>query len=66
MFSLSSLVFNILVLFVGLLALTVGCGDNANEMLEESLPVISQAFKSGSESTKTIAVSMISLGLDFF
>ncbi|PRQ27829.1 hypothetical protein RchiOBHm_Chr6g0309471 [Rosa chinensis] len=41
---------------IGLLALTVGCGDNANEMLEESLPVISQAFKSGSESTKTIAL----------
>ncbi|KAM5565845.1 hypothetical protein ABKV19_019725 [Rosa sericea] len=41
---------------IGVLALTVGCGDNANEMLEESLPVISQAFKSGSESTKTIAL----------
>ncbi|XP_062019492.1 uncharacterized protein LOC133736071 [Rosa rugosa] len=41
---------------IGLLALTVGCGDNANEMLEESLPVISQAFKSGSEPTKTIAL----------
>lgn len=47
-------------MFVGLLALTVGCGDNANEILDESLPVISQAFKSGSESTKTIAVSIIS------
>ncbi|KAK9946404.1 hypothetical protein M0R45_011871 [Rubus argutus] len=41
---------------IGLLALTVGCGDNANEILDESLPVISQAFKSGSESTKTIAL----------
>ncbi|XP_050363479.1 uncharacterized protein LOC126782303 [Argentina anserina] len=41
---------------IGLLALTVGCGDNANEMLEESLPVIQQAVKSGFESTKTIAL----------
>ncbi|BBG95163.1 interferon-related developmental regulator family protein / IFRD protein family, partial [Prunus dulcis] len=41
---------------IGLLALTVGCGDNANELLEDSLPVISQAFKSGSEATKTSAV----------
>lgn len=41
---------------IGLLALTVGCGDNANEILEDSLPVISQAFKSGSEATKTSAL----------
>lgn len=60
MFSLSPSVFNISLMFVGLLALTVGCGDNANEILDESLPVISQAFKSGSESTKTIAVSILS------
>lgn len=60
MFSLSPSVFNLSLMFVGLLALTVGCGDNANEILDESLPVISQAFKSGSESTKTIAVSIIS------
>lgn len=46
-------------MFAGLLALTVGCGDNANEILEDSLPVISQAFKSGSEATKTSAVSKI-------
>ncbi|CAL2233953.1 unnamed protein product [Prunus armeniaca] len=41
---------------IGLLALTVGCGDNSNEILEDSLPVISQAFKSGSEATKTSAL----------
>ncbi|RXH91599.1 hypothetical protein DVH24_020622 [Malus domestica] len=41
---------------IGLLALTVGCGDNAHEILEESLPVISQAFKSGSEVSKTSAL----------
>lgn len=60
MFLPSPSVFNLSLMFVGLLALTVGCGDNANEILDESLPVISQAFKSGSESTKTIAVFMIS------
>ncbi|KAK6939713.1 Interferon-related developmental regulator, C-terminal [Dillenia turbinata] len=37
---------------IGLLALTVGCGDNAHEILEESLPIISQGLKSRSESSK--------------
>ncbi|XP_050206732.1 uncharacterized protein LOC126656255 [Mercurialis annua] len=41
---------------VGLLALTVGCGDNAREILEESISPISQALKSGSESTKTVSL----------
>ncbi|GMI78482.1 SALT-TOLERANCE 32 [Hibiscus trionum] len=37
---------------IGLLALTVGPGDNAREILEESVTPISQASKSGSESSK--------------
>ncbi|XP_022768661.1 interferon-related developmental regulator 1-like isoform X1 [Durio zibethinus] len=37
---------------IGLLALTVGPGDNAHEILEESITPLSQAFKSGSESSK--------------
>ncbi|XP_039050095.1 interferon-related developmental regulator 1-like isoform X1 [Hibiscus syriacus] len=37
---------------IGLLALTVGPGDNAREILEESITPISQASKSGSESSK--------------
>ncbi|XP_051144234.1 uncharacterized protein LOC127260526 [Andrographis paniculata] len=34
---------------LGLLAITIGCGDNANELYMETLPVISQALKSKSE-----------------
>ncbi|EEF52291.1 interferon-related developmental regulator 1 [Ricinus communis] len=41
---------------IGLLALTVGCGDNAREILEDSVTPISQALKSGSESTKTASL----------
>lgn len=41
---------------IGLLALTVGCGDNAREILEESVTSISQALKSGSEPTKTVSL----------
>ncbi|XVE95024.1 hypothetical protein REPUB_Repub02eG0060400 [Reevesia pubescens] len=37
---------------IGLLAITVGPGDNAREILEESMVPLSQAFKSGSESSK--------------
>ncbi|KAJ4701627.1 Interferon-related developmental regulator like [Melia azedarach] len=37
---------------IGLLALTVGSGDNAREILEESITPFSQALKSGSESLK--------------
>ncbi|KAF3446557.1 hypothetical protein FNV43_RR11737 [Rhamnella rubrinervis] len=37
---------------IGLLALTVGYGDNAREILEDSIPPISQALKSGAESAK--------------
>ncbi|KAL4278603.1 hypothetical protein GQ457_03G040930 [Hibiscus cannabinus] len=37
---------------IGLLALTVGPGDSAREILEESIIPLSQAFKSGSESSK--------------
>ncbi|KDP41629.1 hypothetical protein JCGZ_16036 [Jatropha curcas] len=37
---------------IGLLALTVGCGDSSREILEDSVTPISQALKSGSESTK--------------
>ncbi|XP_021889645.1 uncharacterized protein LOC110808453 isoform X2 [Carica papaya] len=37
---------------IGLLALTVGPGDNAHEILEESVTPITQSLKSGSESSK--------------
>lgn len=51
-------VFKLLIYFlVGLLALTVGPGDNAREILEESVTPLSQAFKSGSEPSKTASVS---------
>ncbi|XP_039039060.1 interferon-related developmental regulator 1-like [Hibiscus syriacus] len=39
---------------VGLLALTVGPGDNAHKILKESIDPLSQAFKSSSESSKII------------
>ncbi|KAL3638495.1 hypothetical protein CASFOL_017866 [Castilleja foliolosa] len=35
---------------LGLLSITVGCGDNAQESYRESLPVLSQALKSTNES----------------
>ncbi|XP_044473983.1 uncharacterized protein LOC123202219 [Mangifera indica] len=41
---------------IGLLALTVGFGDNAREILDESVTPISQALKAGSESLKTVAL----------
>ncbi|WCJ35545.1 interferon-related developmental regulator family protein / IFRD protein family [Euphorbia peplus] len=41
---------------IGLLAVTVGCGDNAREILEESTTPISLALKSGAEPTKTTAL----------
>ncbi|KAJ7966531.1 interferon-related developmental regulator 1 [Quillaja saponaria] len=37
---------------LGLLALTVGCGDNAREILEESVPPLTLALKSRSDSSK--------------
>lgn len=50
-----SLVLNLSIfptLSLGLLALTVGFGDNAREILEDSVPMLTQALKSGSESSK--------------
>ncbi|THG21598.1 hypothetical protein TEA_019611 [Camellia sinensis var. sinensis] len=38
---------------IGLLALTTGPGDKAQEILEDSVPPISQALKSGSVASKT-------------
>ncbi|CAA3024528.1 interferon-related developmental regulator 1 [Olea europaea subsp. europaea] len=35
---------------LGLLAVTIGCGDNAHELYKESLPLISKALKSRTES----------------
>ncbi|KAI3448182.1 hypothetical protein Pfo_004847 [Paulownia fortunei] len=35
---------------LGLLSITIGCGDNAHELYKESLPLISQALKSRTES----------------
>ncbi|GAV58194.1 IFRD_C domain-containing protein/IFRD domain-containing protein [Cephalotus follicularis] len=37
---------------IGLLALTIGCGANAREIFEESVAPISQALKTGCESSK--------------
>ncbi|CAI9786274.1 unnamed protein product [Fraxinus pennsylvanica] len=36
---------------LGLLAVTIGCGDDAHELYNESLPLISKALKSGTESS---------------
>lgn len=44
--------------FVGLLALTTGPGDKAQEILEESMPPILQALKSGSEASKISSVCL--------
>ncbi|XP_030466598.1 uncharacterized protein LOC115685651 [Syzygium oleosum] len=41
---------------IGLLALTVGCGDNAREILEETVPTLSQALKIGADSSKISAL----------
>eukprot|EP00268_Persea_americana_P029723 TRINITY_DN2873_c0_g1_i1.p1 TRINITY_DN2873_c0_g1~~TRINITY_DN2873_c0_g1_i1.p1 ORF type:complete len:447 (+),score=103.55 TRINITY_DN2873_c0_g1_i1:424-1764(+) len=41
---------------LGLLAITVGSGDNAHEILEESTPHLSQALKSGTDSLKRSSV----------
>ncbi|KAJ4837005.1 hypothetical protein Tsubulata_045182 [Turnera subulata] len=41
---------------IGLLALTVGCGDNAHEILEESITPISQALKSSPDSVKVVSL----------
>jgi hypothetical protein len=47
------------------LALTVGSGDNAREILEESVAPISQALKSQSDSLKTESVCIICKSLGF-
>lgn len=47
--------------YVGLLAVTVGCGDNAHEILEDSVTPISQALKSKSESSKMVSVCHLGL-----
>uniref|UniRef100_A0A6M2F5C7 Interferon-related developmental regulator N-terminal domain-containing protein n=1 Tax=Populus davidiana TaxID=266767 RepID=A0A6M2F5C7_9ROSI len=41
---------------IGLLSLTVGSGDSAREILEESVAPISQALKSQSDSLKTVSL----------
>ncbi|XP_073125465.1 uncharacterized protein [Henckelia pumila] len=41
---------------LGLLAITIGCGDNAHELYKESVPIISQAFNSR---TETFLLSVI-------
>ncbi|KAJ8762437.1 hypothetical protein K2173_007876 [Erythroxylum novogranatense] len=46
---------------IGLLALTVGCGDNAHEILEQSVTPISQALKSGSESSKVALLECLAI-----
>lgn len=39
---------------IGLLAITIGSGDNAHELYEESLPILSQALNSKSETSKIL------------
>ncbi|XP_043709548.1 interferon-related developmental regulator 1-like isoform X1 [Telopea speciosissima] len=46
---------------IGLLALTVGCGNNAAEILEESIPPLSQALKSGLESTMSSVLECLAI-----
>ncbi|KAM7280165.1 hypothetical protein ACFE04_007299 [Oxalis oulophora] len=41
---------------IGLLALTVGCGDKAREILDEATTPISQSLKSGSDPSKIVAL----------
>ncbi|KAF8404889.1 hypothetical protein HHK36_009784 [Tetracentron sinense] len=41
---------------IGLLALTVGCGDNVHEILEDSIPPFSKALKSGLESSNILSI----------
>ncbi|KAJ0973703.1 hypothetical protein J5N97_015668 [Dioscorea zingiberensis] len=41
---------------IGLLAITVGAGDSAHEIMEESIPPLSLALKSGSDSQKKSSV----------
>ncbi|XP_058069865.1 uncharacterized protein LOC131218964 [Magnolia sinica] len=41
---------------LGLLAVTIGCGDKAHEIMEESIPVLSHAIRSFSESMKRLSV----------
>lgn len=41
---------------LGLLAITIGCGDNAHELYEESLAPLSQALKPGSEPVKLTSI----------
>ncbi|KAM0950460.1 hypothetical protein DsansV1_C04g0041641 [Dioscorea sansibarensis] len=41
---------------IGLLAITVGAGDSAHEIMEESLPPLSLVLKSGSDSPKKSSV----------
>ncbi|KAJ4965387.1 hypothetical protein NE237_017236 [Protea cynaroides] len=46
---------------IGLLALTVGCGNNAAEILEHSIPPLSQTLKSGSESTMSSVLDCLAV-----
>ncbi|XP_077214728.1 interferon-related developmental regulator family protein / IFRD protein family [Tasmannia lanceolata] len=41
---------------LGLVAITIGCGDNAHEIVEESTPHLALALKSGSEPRKRSSV----------
>ncbi|MBA0692159.1 hypothetical protein Goari_009745 [Gossypium aridum] len=50
---------------IGLLALTVGPGVHAQEILEESITPLSQAFNSGSESSKIISLLNCSAVITF-
>ncbi|XP_059461356.1 uncharacterized protein LOC132190397 [Corylus avellana] len=46
---------------IGLLALTVGPGDNAHEILEESVTPLSQALKSGPQSSKKLLLECLAV-----
>lgn len=51
----------VMFVFLGLLAITVGSGDNAHEILVESTPHLSQALKSGTDSLKRSSVCVTML-----
>ncbi|KAL0348301.1 UNVERIFIED_CONTAM: hypothetical protein Sangu_1057900 [Sesamum angustifolium] len=50
---------------LGFLSITVGCGDNAHELYKESLPLISQALKSRTESFIVISIATFVGANDF-
>ncbi|XP_073022480.1 uncharacterized protein [Primulina eburnea] len=46
---------------LGLLAITIGCGDNAHELYKESVPIISQTFSSRNETFLLSVIDCLSI-----